>query len=116
VVAFCGAQAPPPFASTPIRIIAMPVAEWSVLRIATTCLAWLVGIPVLGILILVVRSRIGALFEGSTQGEQRAFELTVMFEYGPFQKLLFFLLWLGPPLMLLLAWLVLRFGFDRPAA
>ena len=94
----------------------MALAEWSVLRIAATCLAWLVGIPVLGILVLVARSGIGALFERSTQGESPAYELTVMFEYGPFQKVLFFLLWLGPPVVLLVVWLVLRSGFARPAA
>ena len=94
----------------------MALAEWSVLRLAATCGAWLVGIPVLGILTLVARSKIAALLERSTEGEPRGFELTVLFEYGALEKVVFFLLWLGPPLILLLGWLVLRSGFARVGA
>ena len=85
----------------------MTLAEWSALRVAFTSLAWLVAMPVVVVLgILGAFWLRGRRFQRATRGQLGTQRLDVLWEYGPRQKALFLLFWLGPPLMLFIAWWV----------
>ena len=95
----------------------MGLNEWSVSRLAVTSLAWLIGVPVVSALSFLAYFWLrGRAFHHSTQGELGTHRLTVLVEYGMLGKAIFLILWLGPPIIILIVWLVLRGGFDRPSA
>ena len=92
----------------------MTVASWSALRVALTSLAWLVGVPLVSILTIVgVFWLRGREFARATRGQLGTQRLEVLLEYGTVQRVLFLLVWLGPPLALLIAWWVAP-SYDAP--
>jgi hypothetical protein len=84
----------------------MSFARWSARRVATICFSWVIGFPPLALAALFTRA---ALFSRpSANSIEGTGSLTNIFEYPSPTATLLSILWLGPPLLVVGIWLLVR--------
>ena len=85
----------------------MSLAHWSWRRVAIACFVWLLGFAPLGLMALYART---ALLNPASNGDSvsGANGLEIVLEFPSTAATVLTVLWLGPPLLLLVIWLHVR--------